>query len=72
LTSEEWLRRIRAILPTFKGLNLLGGSLPYAIRHPRQYITMLTCLLGSQSWNWQFRGPHPPTQLVRQTWQYKV
>jgi len=68
LTSEEWLRRIRAVLPTTKGLKIIAGSLPYALRHPRQYLTMLACILASQSWNWQFRGPAPPTQLLRQTW----
>jgi hypothetical protein len=45
--------------------------LPYGLRHPVQLITMLVCMLGSQSWNWQFRGPNPPTQLVRQTWAYE-
>jgi cyclopropane fatty-acyl-phospholipid synthase-like methyltransferase len=68
LTSEEWLRRIRAVLPTWKGMKILAGSMPYAARHPAQYLTMLYCMLGSQSWNWQFRGPSPPTQLLRQTW----
>jgi cyclopropane fatty-acyl-phospholipid synthase-like methyltransferase len=68
LTSEEWLRRIRAVLPTARGLKLIAGSLPYATCHPRQYVTMLLCMLASQSWNWQFRGSAPPTQLLRQTW----
>lgn len=68
LTSEEWLRRMQAVLPTWKGLKLLAGALPYGLRHPIQLATMFLCLLGSQSWNWQFRGPNPPTQLLRQTW----
>ena len=67
LTSEEWLRRIRAVLPTAKGMEILAGALPFAICHPIQIATMLTCMLSSQSWNWQFRGPHPPTKLIRQT-----
>ena len=71
LTSEEWLRRIRAVLPTTKGLKLLAGSVPHALRHPIQFATMFTCMLGSQSWNWQFRGPRPPTRLIRQTWDYQ-
>jgi cyclopropane fatty-acyl-phospholipid synthase-like methyltransferase len=70
LTSEEWLRRMQAVLPTSQGLKLLAGALPYALRHPIQTCTMFACLLGSQSWNWQFRGPNPPTQLLRDTWGY--
>ena len=71
LTSEEWLRRIRAILPTMKGLKLVAAALPYAFRHPVQTTTMFACMLGSESWNWQFRGPNPPTRLIRQTWAYE-
>src|SRR5207248_2831659 len=72
LTSEEWLRRIKSALPTWKGLNVLASSFPYALRHPAQYVNMLTCMILSQSWNWQFRGEHPPTCLLRQTWAYEV
>ena len=68
LTSEEWLRRIRGILPTWKGLKILASSVPNACRSPRQTFDMLMCMLGSESWNWQFRGPNPPTCLLRQTW----
>jgi hypothetical protein len=72
LTSEEWLRRIRATLPSAKGLRVLASAVPYALRHPVQYATMLTCMLASQSWNWQFRGgQNAPTQLLRQTWDYE-
>jgi cyclopropane fatty-acyl-phospholipid synthase-like methyltransferase len=72
LTSEEWLRRIRAVLPRTKGLQVLGSTIPYAMRHPLQYGTMLTCMLASQSWNWQFRGgENAPTRLLRQTWAYE-
>ena len=71
LTSEEWLRRIREVLPTTKGLSILAGTLPYALCHPIQYATMLTCMLRSESWNWQFRGPNPPTRHIRQTWAYQ-
>jgi len=70
LTSEEWLRRLRRVLPTAKGAAILVKALPFAIRHPRQYFTMLSCMLGSESWNWQFRAPDPPTRLLRQTWDY--
>jgi len=52
---------------TRKGLQIFARAIPYGLRHPRQLITMFICMLGSQSWNWQLRGPNPPTQLVRQT-----
>lgn len=72
LTSEEWLRRIHRVLPTAKGAKILASTIPYALRHPIQYATMLTCMLGSESWNWQFRGgAKAPTRLLRQTWGYK-
>lgn len=72
LTSEEWLRRMRRVLATAKGAKILAGTIPYALRHPVQYGTMLTCMLGSESWNWQFRGGKAaPTRLLRQTWGYK-
>lgn len=70
LTSEEWLRRIRRVLPTWLGLKLLASSVPVAMRHPRQVFDMFTCMLGTESWNWQFRGDNPPTRLLRQTWAY--
>ena len=52
------------------GLRFLGGSLKLLKRHPRQLATMLTCMLVTQSWNWQFRPPDPPTRLLRTTWEY--
>jgi cyclopropane-fatty-acyl-phospholipid synthase len=70
-TSEEWLRRIRAVLRTALGLKILLTSVPFALRHPRQTFDMLTCMLGTESWNWQFREPNAPTRLLRQTWQYE-
>jgi cyclopropane fatty-acyl-phospholipid synthase-like methyltransferase len=72
LTSEEWLRRIRGILPTWKGFKVLMSSVPFAVRHPRQTFDMLTCMLWAESWNWQFRGPNAPTCLLRQTWEYRA
>ena len=71
LTSEEWLRRIRKMLPTWRGFKALVSAVPFALRHPRQTFDMLTCMLGTESWNWQFRGTDPPTRLLRQTWAYK-
>jgi cyclopropane-fatty-acyl-phospholipid synthase len=71
LTSEEWLRRLRSAFATRKGWQLLAKAAPYAAWHPLQTLTMFACMLGSESWNWQFRGPHPPTKLLRHTWAYQ-
>jgi cyclopropane fatty-acyl-phospholipid synthase-like methyltransferase len=70
LTSEEWLRRIRHALRTRLGLTIFLKSLPFAVRRARQTFDMLTCMLATESWNWQFRGPNPPTRLLRQTWKW--
>jgi hypothetical protein len=48
---------------------LLDLASSLTLRHPVQLVTLLRCLLGSESWNWQFRGDPPPTLLLRQTWQ---
>ena len=69
-TSEEWLRRVRHTLRSRTGLKIALGSLPVMLLHPVQFTTMLICMLVTESWNWQFRLPHPPTRLLRQTWQY--
>jgi len=52
-------------------MKVLLSSLPFAMRHPVQTFDMLTCMLGTESWNWQFRGENPPTRLLRQTWEYQ-
>lgn len=70
LTSEEWLRRIKRALSSSRGWKILAKSLPFALRHARQTFDMLACMLATQSWNWQFRGPSPPVRLLRQTWEY--
>jgi hypothetical protein len=44
---------------------------PLIIEHPVQFATMIACMLATESWNWQFRTPNPPTQLLRQTWTYR-
>jgi cyclopropane-fatty-acyl-phospholipid synthase len=46
LTSEEWLRRIRHILPTQLGLKILASCVPLALRHPCQVFEMLICMLA--------------------------
>ena len=72
LTSEEWLRRIQRDLRSVKKLPaIFARSLPFLLRHPRQAAAMLTCMLVTQSWNWQFRSANPPTTLLRQTWAYR-
>lgn len=70
-TSEEWLRRIRTALRTRLGLKALARAVPVFLRHPRQTTNMFACMLGTESWNWQFRTPDPPTRLLRQTWVYR-
>jgi cyclopropane-fatty-acyl-phospholipid synthase len=71
LTSEEWLRRVRRALWSPQVVLIFLHSLPVFLRAPRQFLTLLRGFLSSESWNWQFRGPNPPTRLLRQTWQYR-
>ena len=48
----------------------LGSSISILpMRHPVQTARIFRCQLGSETWNWQFRGDPPPTILLRQTWQ---
>jgi cyclopropane-fatty-acyl-phospholipid synthase len=68
LTSEHWLREIRKAIRSPRSLRIMIHLIPSMMRFPRQVLTMLRCMLMSESWNWQFRTPHPPTQLLRQTW----
>jgi len=69
-TAEEWLQRSRKVLASWHGVKIWLESLPTWLRHPIQYPTMLWCMLGSGSWNWQFRPP-APTRLLRRTWRYR-
>lgn len=71
LTSEEWLRQLRRALQSPRVIKIGLSSLPIFFRAPRQFLTLLLGFLSSQSWNWQFRPPNPPTQLLRQTWAYR-
>lgn len=67
-TSEEWLARVRhGLLSAIPGRRVWGELAPFILRHPRQCLLSLL-LLRTQSWQWQFRGPRPPTKLLRQTW----
>jgi cyclopropane-fatty-acyl-phospholipid synthase len=71
LTSEEWLRQVRATLGSRRAPMIGVKSLPVMCRAPRQYFTLLFGFLATESWNWQFRPPTPPTRLLRQTWVYR-
>jgi cyclopropane-fatty-acyl-phospholipid synthase len=70
-TSEDWLRKIHQALRTRKAFTIFTRSVPLMIEHPVQFATMIACMLATESWNWQFRTPNPPTQLLRQTWTYR-
>lgn len=71
LTSDEWLRRIRRALTSWQAANIIGRLLPVLVRAPRQVLALLFATFVSESWNWQFRPPDPPTRLLRQTWAYR-
>jgi len=71
LSSEEWLQQIRRALLSPRVVKIGLRSLPVFVRAPRQFLTLLLGFLSSQSWNWQFRPPNPPTRLLRQTWVYR-
>jgi cyclopropane fatty-acyl-phospholipid synthase-like methyltransferase len=68
LTSEAWLAGVRRRLHSAGGLGVWLRALPAAVRRPIHTARMLRCQLGSESWNWQFRGDPPPTRLLRQSW----
>jgi hypothetical protein len=70
-SSEEWLRRVRQALVSLQAVKIASRSLPVFARSPRQFIILMLYLFFSESWNWQFRPPAPPTQLLRQTWVYR-
>ncbi len=68
-TSEAWLEGTRARLRSLRLLKVAWAALPSFVRRPAQTVRMLRCVLGSASWNWQFRGNPAPTVLLRQTWE---
>jgi cyclopropane-fatty-acyl-phospholipid synthase len=71
LTSEEWLARVRRSLRSPRVVSIGLRSLPVLLRAPRQTLALLRGFLSSESWNWQFPPPDPPTHLLRQTWAYR-
>ena len=68
-TSETWLSTVRRTLRSPRAVRVWATALPGVLRRPAHTVRMLRCLLGSESWNWQFRGDPPPTVLLRQTWE---
>lgn len=68
-TSENWLREVKSVLrKPGECCSFLRRALPTMGRHPSQCLMMLICMLGTESWNWQFRSKSPPTRLWRYTW----
>lgn len=72
LTSEACLAAVRAQLRSARFLGVAWASLPSFLRRPAHTVRMLQCMLGSESWNWQFRGNPAPAILLRQTWERVV
>lgn len=71
LTSEEWFRRVRAALVRWRdGPRIWRRLGTYFLRRPRGCLSLCCCLFVAESWQRQFRGEHPPTKLLRQTWQF--
>ena len=68
-TSDSWVRGAWQALRSPRAFKIALQSLPLVFRHPVQLVTLLRCVLGSESWNWQFRGNPSPALLLRQTWQ---
>lgn len=69
LTSEAWLAGVRRAMLSRRLPRVAWASLPAFARRPVHTVRMLRCMLGSESWNWQFRGRPAPTALLRQTWE---
>ncbi len=68
-TSEEWLTGVRRKLMSPAAVRVGWAAVPSFMRRPVHTARMLRCMLGSESWNWQFRGDPAPTQLLRHTWE---
>jgi cyclopropane-fatty-acyl-phospholipid synthase len=69
LTSEQWLKYgVHSLLSPRQW----GRLLPFVARHPRHATRMIFLLTVAQSWNWQFRGEHPPMKHLWQSWQYNA
>lgn len=68
-TSEACLAAVRRTLRSPRAVRVWLAALPGVVRRPVHTARMLRCMLGSESWNWQFRGDPAPTVLLRQTWE---
>ncbi|MFH1967929.1 MAG: class I SAM-dependent methyltransferase [bacterium] len=69
-TSEEWLQMIRrSFLDPRRLAEMLCKLFPRMFISPGRVVLTLR-LLMTESWQWQFRGQHPPTKLWRHIWQY--
>lgn len=69
LTSAKWLSGVRRAYRSRRAPAVWWASARALAHHPIAMIHMARCLLGSETWNWQFRGDPPPTNLLRQTWE---
>jgi len=69
LTSEACLQSVRRKLRSWRLPRIGMAAIPALVRRPLHTKRMLQCMLGSESWNWQFRGNPAPTVLLRQTWE---
>lgn len=71
LTSEKCFQRARRYLfQRQTGPRIWRRLFRLFLHRPRQVLILCFGLLVAESWQWQFRGEHPPTKLLRQTWQY--
>ncbi len=69
-TSDSWVRSVWQTLRSPRALKVAVCGVPLVLRHPVQLVELLRCVLGSESWNWQFRGNPSPALLLRQTWEW--
>ena len=68
-TSEEWLKVIRrSFLNPLKLGAILAKLFPRLLTRPGR-VSLTLGLIASESWQWQFRGEHPPAKLWRHVWQ---
>lgn len=69
-TAEQGVRQIRSRLRSLDcGPRIWRNLAKFCLRQPQEGVSLLVCMLVTQSWEWQFRGALPPTKLLRQTWQ---
>jgi cyclopropane-fatty-acyl-phospholipid synthase len=69
LTSESWLSGVRRAFHSWRAPRALWACARAFAHRPTAMLRLSLCTLGSETWNWQFRGDPPPTILLRQTWE---